>query len=52
MVYYCKGDYVVAIATLMRDPLAADFANLMAKGEKLRKEDIKKDWNLQLSNKL
>ncbi len=44
--YYCskgKGE-VTAVATLGRDPTAARFANLLAAGKKLRKEDALTDW--------
>ena len=43
--YYCKGQKVVAIATLMKDPLAAQFANYISSGNILQKEDIPSGWN-------
>jgi len=38
--YYLKDGVVMAVATLMKDPLAADFANLLMDGKKLTKEDL------------
>jgi len=38
--YYLKDGVVMAVATLMMDPLAADFANLLMDGRKLTKEDL------------
>jgi len=38
--YYTKGDDVIALATLMMDPLAADVAQRMLDGEVLKKKDI------------
>ena len=38
--YYCKGEKVVAVATLMRDPVAAEFANDLLAGKELNKSDI------------
>ena len=37
--YYCFEDFVEAIATLGRDPIAADFANLLKSGQRLSKKD-------------
>ena len=47
-VYYCKDDEVVALATLGKDPLCADFANLLDAGKKMKKEDINTEWNKNL----
>lgn len=38
--YYTKGDDVIALATLMMDPLAADVAQRMLDGEVLKKKDV------------
>ena len=38
--YYCKEEEVVAVATLMRDPVAAEFANDLLAGKELNKSDI------------
>jgi len=35
--YFCKGDDVMAVATLGRDPIAAKFANVLRGGEILKK---------------
>ncbi|TRY63900.1 hypothetical protein TCAL_00834 [Tigriopus californicus] len=43
--YYCKGDRVDAIATLMRDPLAAEFADLLRAGQTLKKDQVLTDWH-------
>jgi hypothetical protein len=42
--YYCKGDVVVAVATLMRDPVAAHFANRLREGKTLSKENVLSEW--------
>ena len=42
--YYCKGDLVVAVATLMRDPVASHFANRLRDGKTLLKENIQTEW--------
>ena len=36
---YCKDDEVCSVATLGRDPLAAEFANYVKSGQVLKKED-------------
>jgi len=45
-VYYCDAEgAVLAIATMGRDPWAADFANLLLAGETLSKEEaLKGEW--------
>ncbi len=40
--FYCQGSTVAAVATLGRDPVAARFANLLAGGKTLLKENIGK----------
>ncbi len=42
--YFCKGDNVIAVATLMRDPIAAHFANLLREGNILLKENALSEW--------
>jgi len=44
--YYCDADgKVLAVATMGRDPWAADFANLLLAGESLSKEEaLKGEW--------
>jgi hypothetical protein len=37
--YYCKGDDVMAVATLGRDPIAAKFANLLRERKVLSKSE-------------
>ena len=37
--YYMQGDTVAAVASLMRDPVAADFANLALEGKALTREE-------------
>ena len=37
--FYCLDDLVLAVATLNRDPVAAQFANLRRFGQQLRKAD-------------
>ena len=38
--FYIKNDIVVAVATLGRDPIAADFANFLLEGNTLNREDL------------
>ena len=38
--FYIKDDSVMAVATLGRDPVAADFANLLQEGNCLKREDL------------
>ena len=38
--FYVKGDDVVSVASLMRDPVVADFANYLKNGNTLKKSDI------------
>ena len=40
--YYTINDDVVAVATMMSDPVAADVASKMLAGEKILKSDILK----------
>ena len=48
--FYMKNDIVVAVATLGRDPVAADFANLLLEGNILRRENIKNEqWRNKYS---
>lgn len=42
--YYCKEDNVAAVATLMRDPIASHFANLLREGRLLAKGDALTEW--------
>ena len=44
--YYCKGQEVVAVGTLKKDPRAAQFANLLKSGRKLAKNQINEEWYL------
>ena len=39
--YYICGETVAAVATLMRDPVAADFANMTQEGKTLTKEEAR-----------
>ena len=39
--YYTIGDDVVAVATMMSDPVAAQVAEKMLAGEKIKKKDLK-----------
>lgn len=38
--YFCQGDKVAAVATLMKDPVAAKFANTLLAGQVLTKSDV------------
>ena len=38
--FYIKNDNVVAVATLGRDPIAADFANFLLEGNSLKREEL------------
>lgn len=40
--YYTIGDDVVAVATMMSDPVAAEVASKMLAGEKIKKSEILK----------
>ena len=43
--YYCLGEKVMAIATLMQDPKAAHFANLLLSNQSLEKcEALNGEW--------
>ena len=44
--YYCKGDNVVAVSTLKKDPRAAQFANLLKEGRNLTKKQVNQEWYL------
>lgn len=46
--YYTKGEDVLAIGTIGKDPLAADFANLLQSGGRLKKSEVKEDWKSKL----
>lgn len=37
--YYCQGDKVLGVATLGKDPVAADFANLLLAGKSVGKSE-------------
>ena len=39
--YYICGETVAAVATLMRDPVAAEFANMTQEGKTLTKEEAR-----------
>ena len=39
--YYTKGDKVVAVATMMSDPIAAEVAQRLQAGEVIKKFDLK-----------
>lgn len=38
VIYYCKGNEIVAVATIGKDPIAAKFAELLRSGRTLNKE--------------
>jgi NADPH-dependent 2,4-dienoyl-CoA reductase/sulfur reductase-like enzyme len=42
--YFCQGAQVLAVATLGRDPVAADFANLLSSGVVLAKDQCLSPW--------
>lgn len=46
--YYTKGEEVLAVGTIGRDPLAAEFANLLQSGGKLSKSEATGDWKSKL----
>lgn len=41
--YYCKGDRVVALASLGKDPAAAKYAEMLNNGEFLTREKVIED---------
>lgn len=41
--YYLDGDKVVAMSSIGRDPIVADFANHLYDGKSLAKADIEED---------
>ena len=50
--YYMQGDTVAAVASLMRDPVAADFANLSLEGKVLTRAeavDPEEKWRSKYS---
>lgn len=42
--YFCKKGVVMAVATLGKDPVAAQFANLLAEGKTIAKDDALNNW--------
>jgi len=45
VLYYCKGDDIIAVATVGSDPIAAQFAELLASGKTLNKSQaINNKW--------
>lgn len=45
VLYYCKGNDVVAVATVGSDPIAAQFAELLGSGKTLTKDQaIDNKW--------
>ncbi|XP_045621987.2 apoptosis-inducing factor 3 isoform X1 [Procambarus clarkii] len=48
MAYYCRGDRVVALASLGRDPAAAKYAEMLQQGKFLTKEQVADDGDCAL----
>ncbi|XP_042207746.1 apoptosis-inducing factor 3-like isoform X2 [Homarus americanus] len=46
--YYCRGDRVVALASLGKDPAAAKYAEMLQQGTFLTKEQVVNDGNIAL----
>ena len=47
LAFYCRGETVLAVATLGRDPVAAAFANLVKSGKQLSKTEAL-EWSKQI----
>jgi len=47
LAFYCRGETVLAVATLGRDPVAAAFANLVKSGKHLSKTEAL-EWSKQI----
>lgn len=43
VLYYCKGNDIVAVATVGKDPIAAKFAELLSSGQILTKSQAVDD---------
>ncbi|KAK8727294.1 hypothetical protein OTU49_009800 [Cherax quadricarinatus] len=46
--YYCRGDRVVALASLGKDPAVAKYANMLQQGKFLTKEEVVEDKDIAL----
>ena len=50
--YYCKGDEVVAVASMMKDPIMTKSAELMRRGRMVKKSDVVRGSESVLEAKL
>lgn len=50
--YYCRGERVVALASLGKDPAAANYAEMLQQGNSLTKEQVIADGEIALKLKL
>ena len=44
--YYCKGEDVVAVATVQKDPVMAQAAELMRRGGMLKRKELKEGGDI------
>ncbi|KAK0951564.1 Apoptosis-inducing factor 1 [Friedmanniomyces endolithicus] len=44
--YYCKGEEVVAVASMMKDPYMTQSAELMRRGKMPKKSELEKDVDI------
>lgn len=49
--YYCHGDRVVALASLGKDPAAANYAEMLQRDNFLSKEEVAADGEIALKIK-
>lgn len=49
--YYCRGEKVVAVASLGRDPAAANYADMLQQGKSLTKQEVLDDGEIALKLK-
>lgn len=42
--YFCKGDEVIAAASIASDPIVAKFAEFIYEGKKLSKSQVTSEW--------
>lgn len=44
--YYCRGEKVVALASLGKDPAAANYADMLQHGKSLTKQEVVDDGEI------
>lgn len=49
--YYCRGDKVVSLASLGKDPAAANYAEMLQQGKSLTKQQVMDDGEIALKLK-